>query len=810
MRILLLTSALFFITFFTAEASNQIKREKYIDEVVFPTTLFSNHVSALLQEGYRAFVIDTSTHIEDSALAQIDKFLKKNPNQFIGFLQKGTNHYNGDFLYSYFINKMIDVDRNYLPLCDSLLKNGKQILFFSDRVEELKLASEDFLTYVELGKFFPRLDNLIFTHYESSNLFTVLNYNETLEVKRTDSLLFNSNLTDASVNYFKKTGKIPNFILTDTPSELLHIYSKFPFYVKVSIVNENGKPVKGVKFNGFEYLNSEGIVHLHSDKIVKDSTYIFRENIALTPLKYGYRFIPEIFTFNYNNYNQYKTIHAQRIDIKKDLKLHLPLSKRELYNQDYPMELIDSEIGFQTDDFRKKTASFNGKNGSIYITTGNVKEQEESFTIALWAKPLEVSGNFPFLSKAGSYCLKIREGKLCFTIVDINDLPSDDCLIIPNKWQHIALVYEKDKYISYYINGVLNDKIPAQNYKKSEKGFTIGTNQWDEYFNGEMSDILFWSRPLGEDELMDIYSNGITENKRGVLIPFYFYILALLVVFAFGRRRFLSKKKLYKPETHEFSNPEISVKLKRKNHIQCFGGFSIFDQDGINLAEKLSVKKRSFLMVVLYYTLQEDGISPQKLADIFWPGYNQQRAKNVRSTYIQEIRSVFSSNQLSIGYEHKKWKVKLDPAVSCDLSDLLSSAIIRNLQLNEYLLDDTELVDSFLSMVGKGKFSANLPTEYVDYIKQVIDDLVMDRLEGMLHYFSGNNNSKMLYRTIDTILKVDPVHEGAIKQKLSILLLQGNKYEAKKCFDKYIRSWEQYYGEPYSQKYDEYIHTLQQ
>ncbi|MFV0267657.1 MAG: LamG domain-containing protein [Draconibacterium sp.] len=809
MRILLLISALFFITFFSAEATKQVKRERYIDEVVFPTTRFSNNVSTLLQEGYRAFVIDTSTHIEDSALAQIDKFLQENPTQFIGFLQKETNHYNGDFLYSYFINKMIDVDRNYLPLCDSLLENGKQILFFSDRVEELKLASEDFLTYVELGKSFPLLNRLVFTRYESSNLFTVLTYNEKLKVKKPDSLLLNSNLTEASLNYFKKTGKIPNFILTDTPSELQDIYSKFPFYVKVSIVNQSGRPLKGVKFNGYEYVISEGVVHLYTDKIVKDSTYVFRENIALVPYKYGYRFVPEIFTFNYNNYNQYKTIHAQRIDLRKNLKLHLPLSKKELYDRDYPIEIINSDIEFHTDKFRKKTAAFNGTNSNIYISPGNVQEHEEAFSIALWAKPHKVSGNFPLFSKAGSYCLKIRESKLCLTIVDIADLTSDDCPIKANEWQHIALVYEKDKYISYYLNGVLTDMIPARNYKQSEKGFTIGTNQWDEYFEGEIADILFWDRPLGQDELMDICSTGLTPNKKKSLFLqlAYWITFIILVILALGVIWVRKKRKAKQAGKYGTQATKVLVapgrRTEHRNYIRCFGGFAVFDQQGDNLAQRLSEKKLSFLLVVLYYTYLEGGISPQKLADIFWPGYNLHRAKNVRGTYIQDIRSVLSEEQMSIFYENKRWKVVLNNQMGIDLEAVFNFKKLIS-KINEPPFP-VEYIGEFLNVVKNGVFADGIENEYVDSIKQEANTTVIEMLEYLLTQNDTLLNEKQLCCTCEALCVHDPLHEDAVRTKILLLEKQQKHHLALKLFDNFVITWGKVLGEPYQGTYSTFI-----
>ena len=149
-------SVFILLTAFASSIAQGLLRDKYIDEIILPITYLDGTKKDLLNAGYRGFIIDASSKINDSFLSELDQFLKAHPEEFIAFFQQGVDHYLGDDLYSYFIQKSINIDRQYLPLCDSLLNSGKQILFFTDKMEELKLYSEDFLTYAEVGASFPR------------------------------------------------------------------------------------------------------------------------------------------------------------------------------------------------------------------------------------------------------------------------------------------------------------------------------------------------------------------------------------------------------------------------------------------------------------------------------------------------------------------------------------------------------------------------------------------------------------------------------------------------------------------------------
>lgn len=784
-----------------------IKRDKYIDETIFATTRLAKNIESSLAAGYRAFIIDSVSEINKNEIASIQRFLDNHPDEFMAFLQEGSNHFNGDYLFSYFQNQIISFVPRYLPLCDSLLKQKKQILFISDKNQELMLPSDEYLTYVKAGKSFSLNELKVFDKNKPTNIFTVFSFDPATEIIRPDSLFVNDNMIGAATNYLRKTGKFPNFLLTQHPSDVQQIQQQLPFYLKLTVTDKVGNPLPFVEFANFPGVICSGVTHLCTPPInYIDSLALFRDYFEVIPQKKGYRFVPEVFTFNFNNYNQFKTIQAQRIAKESDLVVYMPLDKKEVFDTRFPVQLIENNLNFDKDKDKGEVALFDGLKNSLYFDRTEVSDSDSAFSIALWINPFRIEENYPLLSKPGSYCFKIRKSTLCLTIVDIVEIKSEYATLKSDQWQHVVIVYEKGGSVKFYINGHLADILPAVNFKLTQNSFVLGANQWDEYFNGKMSQLLFWNRPIGADEVADIYAQGFTIHDNSWLTGWANYVvgsLAFLFLMAGGLLLFRKNTRKANP-TFTISQNQLVIPTEKKCLVECFGSFSVFNEEGINLADQLSLKKRSFLMVVLYYTETDGGISPQKLADIFWPGYDQARAKNVRGTYIQDIRGIIDEQIIAIQYNKRNWHVALNPSYTSELQNCIS--ILKHLSpIHSGIAQfDPFLLASFLSIVEKGRFAEGLDSPYIDDIKQQLNDQIIGVLELLINSNIASDD-ELILRICKAITKHDPINELACKTAVLILNRQGKLVLAKKCFEKFVQSWNDLLGEDYFLTFDEFV-----
>jgi hypothetical protein len=96
---------------------------------------------------------------------------------------------------------------------------------------------------------------------------------------------------------------------------------------------------------------------------------------------------------------------------------------------------------------------------------------------------------------------------------------ASNSLLDINKWYHVVLTYD-GSYIKLYINGVL-DKQVAQSgtIKTTTNPFLIGSTYTTTgaKFNGIIDEVMIFNRALSDDEIKQLYYNGLT-NKFNITI----------------------------------------------------------------------------------------------------------------------------------------------------------------------------------------------------------------------------------------------------------------------------------------------------
>ena len=126
-----------------------------------------------------------------------------------------------------------------------------------------------------------------------------------------------------------------------------------------------------------------------------------------------------------------------------------------------------------------------------------------SFTISAWVKPTVLNNNNSILGKGDNFVLKLHEGLLTFTMADIKDYISEASPVPLNEWTHVALVHSKlNNELLFFVNGVQTDKIKLiEDYDTSDYNILIGSNLWQEFFVGYLTNIKIWERELNAFEI---------------------------------------------------------------------------------------------------------------------------------------------------------------------------------------------------------------------------------------------------------------------------------------------------------------------
>ncbi len=125
------------------------------------------------------------------------------------------------------------------------------------------------------------------------------------------------------------------------------------------------------------------------------------------------------------------------------------------------------------------------------------------FIITLVEGQVQVQGNDPV---CGSPCNEVQFRSANY--------------IIPNQWNHITVIYNKLSGTNQriYLNGVRNDITSVGPWSfGTSNDLIFGDRQpgtaWYEEFKGKLDEVAFWTRPLTDDEVLQLYRRGANRVK---------------------------------------------------------------------------------------------------------------------------------------------------------------------------------------------------------------------------------------------------------------------------------------------------------
>ena len=629
---------------------------------------------------------------------------------------------------------------------------------------------------------------LLLLEIKNNNYFHILNFTDLTNqysMTNLDSLVEFSEIAKPVFNFWHRTGKLPNFILTDNINEYMQLISiadtinNYP-RIQGNVIYDH-RPLNNIKWLEFPGLTTSGKFSIPIHK---------SHRIFLSPDKDGFKFSPDIVCFTALTFNNEKIFQAYLMDINNKMVADFPFDGEinNLCNTDNDKLLIQN-IQFVNDSERGKVAKFNGKNSYIdcdkTIQIGNSKQM----TLSIWVKADRISENHAFIGKGLDFSFKIREKNPTFTTAKIKDHSASYIFADSTQWQHIAIVVKENENVKFYINGEFKGLVAASEIKQSNNSLMIGTNLWDEFYSGYMDDLKLWNRALNDLEIMDIFNNDKIKKKNNFT---NYAIIIILLFFVFV---------IYKIK---IQLPKKSIKVFPKSidviHIDFFGGFKITNNISDNSHNNLSPKTKHILILLLIKTVKQGGISTKIMTELLWQGFSVEKAKNNKSTYIRKLRTFLKDFKgIEIIHENKKWQINLPENVKFDYEKFIE------------LINDPETLsmntktNELIKIISKGQF---LPEIEIDWLDDYRLDIT-NKLDNFLKEYQKQNNIRknpgLTFTIASEIRKFDPINETALALQIQSQINLGNHSFAKKCYDTFIKDYKMLYNENFPKKFQDFI-----
>ena len=609
-------------------------------------------------------------------------------------------------------------------------------------------------------------------------------------------------------DYWWHLGKMPNFIQVDpkyfgSADSLAMVLNK-KRKVFGAVRSKEGL-LNGVNFKNHKNLIVDGYFSLPMD---------FKDNLpAFIPHKAGYYFSPDIIYTTPENRNNLKEFIGFPLDFEYGLTDHFVFGTtiKNAIRKNYK-ELIVNDVKIQEDEVHGKVGYFSD---GAYVDAGldSRTALKVSFTISAWVKPTVLNNNNSILGKGDNFVLKLHEGLLTFTMAGIKDYISEASPVPLNEWTHVALVHSKlNNELLFFVNGVQTDKIQLiEDYDTSDYNILIGSNLWQEFFVGYLTNIKIWERELNAFEIAKEYHK--IELNSAMELSFYAKIgiglaVAILVLLTLGIWRKRTAK------ANLMSRPKVGQKRKvnsasnnlnnASEKILCFGPLRITTSEGDDIAKKLSPKLKQLFVIVLLHSLgDKEGINTKKLTESLWPGMSPKNAKNTRGTNIQNLRAILSvTSGMNLAFRDKHWYLEIGEDCFCDYQEVLNhlTDLSRSDVTVTYL---EENLPTLFSILKEDRFFVNMSDSWLDPIVEKMSNRIIEFCYDISKKLDLDKNSSLLYELASVMYIYDDLNENALQIKLQILIGQGKLSLARKVYDNFAKLYAKVYGEIYTVKFED-------
>ncbi|MGV8092703.1 MAG: LamG domain-containing protein [Mangrovibacterium sp.] len=599
--------------------------------------------------------------------------------------------------------------------------------------------------------------------------------------------------SDLFFSLWSQSGKVPNLIPVSR--------SNFRGIARIAELLNSTKNIFGVVRSGEKLL---GHVSWKGYPHSKTNGYFCfpllpSKTLPFVPYKPGYRFSPDIIYDSPGNRGFLKEFKALGLSSDFGLTDHFVSGNRIMNRQrKNDQEIISSGVELIHDEKRGECVLFPGR---AYLDAGtqSISTLKPNFTVTAWIKPTRLSDNNSILGKGTYFVLKLHNGLLTYTMQGIKDYFSVHSRIPVNQWTFISLVHSAyENRIRFYINGQLTDQIDLLSaYRESDHTLLIGSNLWEEFFEGAIGEIKIWQRELNEDEIYRQYLGSINGNKKPLSSLFIWLLIPvclLLTGFLVWKQDRVFRKK--KAQTPVRNNDHVHSIACEK--ILCFGGLRVLNREGTDISRKFSPKlKQLFVLIFLNSVNGQKGINTKKLSEILWPGMSLQDSKNTRGTNIQNLKSILSlCSGIRLVFRDKFWLIELDPTCYSDYADSLTRIDELEKLPKDVPIPVLEL-KALLEILKAGTPFPNMTGSWLDpYISKLSDRIIelglifLDRLDE-------KRDATLLYELAEVISLYDPLNEPALNKKLCLLTHQGKLGLARTVYDHFARLYQELYQEPY-------------
>jgi len=341
---------------------------------------------------------------------------------------------------------------------------------------------------------------------------------------------------------------------------------------------------------------------------------------------------------------------------------------------------------------------------------------------------------------------------------------------------------------------ILGDSIPIYSDK-------ITTNA-NLYYDSDLNNLYAIVQEFEDDISSDlkIYSlafppisaNELASYARKKNAYVWWAVILLCGVLAAGFAVWMRRSAGRKTEGEAVELPvevhEKPGKPTRANAVYLFGEFMARDRRNRDITHMFSAQLKQIFCVILQGS-QGDGVSSQKLTEIFWPDRPADKAKNSRGVSINHLRKALSEiDGIELIYEKGHFKIVYTGEFYCDCLrclEILSSGDIED--------NRRELLD----ILSRGKFLQSADHPAYDSFKAELEKKLEPALLVEIEKAFEDESYQTVIELADAVFHIDPLNDLALAFQVRAMQKLKMNEKAKLRYQTFVVEYRNTMGSEY-------------
>ncbi|MBN1985068.1 MAG: hypothetical protein JW761_02130, partial [Prolixibacteraceae bacterium] len=484
--------------------------------------------------------------------------------------------------------------------------------------------------------------------------------------------------------------------------------------------------------------------------------------------------------------------------------------ENEIINSIDPTNIYSGENYSFTQDIERGNVLKLPENSNINLgNPENYGLRNSSFTVSCFVKFTEILefgdnaiiGNNESGYRKGFHLI-LRSGHPYFGLY-ANDYVSEEVLQ-PNIWYHLVWRYiietgEQAIFLNGKNIGSSDGHPPFSGTENIHIGSALSSGA---SLRGYIDDLYFWTRPLGVEEInrlalnenvvvpKEIETDRFIESFSAKFIAAIFILilfLALVIVFI---------KRSYSRKT---STTVHLPGANTANQIRLFGKFLVLDKNAKDISDLFTPKVRELFLFVLIYTMKNgNGASISEINEHLWPGISSKNRANNRAVTLNKLRRILNRLEgIEVVTQNGFLQIKTHPRFFCDFIEAYQLCQIPG------EMSKTEL-ESFFQLVKKGRFLKEMDWPWLDEIRGLTGNQVMDNLLKLATIYFKENKLDKIDSISRRILEYDDMSEEAVYMQILVLQKMNNIHLAKFNFKSFLLKYRENMGEDYPYDFNQF------